>query len=85
MFFAGQYLNVIGFEKGVSVTPEMLFRMKLLFGPITAFINLAGVIIFCFFHYDKAEHARIRRELAKRKERLTGNPAGDTKLSVEGD
>ena len=83
VFFAGQYLDIIGFEKGVPMTPEMLFRIKLLFGPITAFINLAGVIIFCFFHYDKKEHERIQRELTERKERMTENsgrgekPAGE--------
>jgi len=68
VFLAGVYLKFIGFEKGVTITPEMLFRIKLLFGPITALINLAGVIIFCFFHYDKKEHERIQRELAARKE-----------------
>jgi len=68
VFLAGVYLKFIGFEKGVTITPEMLFRIKLLFGPITALINLAGVIIFCFFHYDKKEHERIQRELATRKE-----------------
>lgn len=73
IFLAGQYLDLIGFEKGVPITPEMLFRIKLLFGPITALINLAGVIIFCFFHYDKKEHERIQQELAKRKERVTEN------------
>jgi GPH family glycoside/pentoside/hexuronide:cation symporter len=70
VFFAGLYLKLIGFEKGVEITPEMLFKIKLLFGPLTALVNLAGVAIFCFFHYDKQEHERIQRELAARKERM---------------
>jgi GPH family glycoside/pentoside/hexuronide:cation symporter len=73
VFLAGMYLKLIGFEKGVSIAPEMLFKIKLLFGPITALINLAGVIIFCFFHYDKKEHERIQHELAERKEQMAEN------------
>ena len=67
VFITGSYLKLIGFEKGISMTPEILFKIKLLFGPITALINLAGVIIFFFFHYDKKEHEQIQRELAERK------------------
>jgi len=78
VFFAGLYLKLIGFEKGVAITPEMLFKIKLLFGPITALINLVGVVIFCFFHYDKKEHERIQRELAQRKERIVENHTADT-------
>jgi Na+/melibiose symporter-like transporter len=77
VFIAGFTLNLIGFEKGVEVPPEMLFKIKLLFGPITALINLGGVIIFCFFHYDRHEHERIQRELAARKERSTENHAAE--------
>ena len=73
VFLTGLYLKLIGFEKGVEITPEMIFNIKLLFGPITAVINLAGVIIFCFFHYDKKEHEQIQRELAARKDRMTEN------------
>ncbi len=73
VFLTGLYLKFIGYEKGVEMTPEMLFNIKLLFGPITAVINLAGVIIFCFFHYDKKEHEQIQLELAARKERMTEN------------
>jgi GPH family glycoside/pentoside/hexuronide:cation symporter len=71
VFAAGIYLKLIGFEKGVEITPEMLFKIKVLFGPITALINFAGVVIFFFFHYDKKEHEHIQRELAARKERTT--------------
>ena len=70
VFFTGIYLKLIGFEKGVEVSPEMLFKIKLLFGPITALINFAGVVIFLFFHYDKGEHERIQEELARRKQDL---------------
>ncbi|MBI5115276.1 MFS transporter [Candidatus Poribacteria bacterium] len=71
VFITGLYLKLIGFEKGVEITPEILFRIKLLFGPLTALINLAGVAIFFFFHYDKKEHEGIQRELALRKARLS--------------
>lgn len=71
VFLAGLYLKLIGFEKGVTITPQMLFYIKLLFGPITAGINLTGVIIFFFFHYDKKEHESIQIELARRKEKTT--------------
>jgi len=70
VFLAGMYLNFIGFERDVAMSPETLYKFKLLFGPITALINLAGVVIFCFFHYDKKEHEQIQKELAARKERL---------------
>jgi Na+/melibiose symporter-like transporter len=68
VFFAGIYLKLIGFEQGIEMPPQVLFKFRLLFGPITALINLAGVIIFLFFHYDKKEHERIQEELALRKE-----------------
>jgi len=71
IFLAGLYMKLIGLEKGVDISPEMLFKIKLLFGPITALVNLAGVIIFLFFHYDKKEHQRIQEELARRKQDLT--------------
>ncbi|UCD57925.1 MAG: MFS transporter, partial [Candidatus Hydrogenedentota bacterium] len=77
IFVAGLYLKLIGFEKGVPATPDVLFRIKLLFGPLTALINLAGVIIFWFFHYDKQEHERIQRELAARKERVVEGHVAD--------
>jgi len=77
VFVTGLYLNAIGLGKGVEITPDMLFKIKLLFGPITALINLAGVVIFAFFHYDKKEHERIQQELAARKERITENRAGE--------
>lgn len=73
VFATGLYLKAIGFEKGVPVTDDMLLWIKILFGPLTALINLGGVIIFIFFHYDKAEHERIQGELAGRKERVTEN------------
>ncbi len=75
VFLVGLYLNLIGFEKGLEITPEALFKMKILFGPITALINLAGVIIFCFFHYDRGEHERIMLELAARKGNTGGKSA----------
>jgi Na+/melibiose symporter-like transporter len=53
----------------------MLFHIKLFFGPIAGFINLAGVIIFCFFHYDRKEHESIQAELAGRKESLVADIA----------
>ncbi|NQU08984.1 MAG: MFS transporter [Candidatus Abyssubacteria bacterium] len=77
VFVTGLYLNAIGLGKGVEITPDMLFKIKLLFGPITALINLAGVVIFAFFHYDKKEHERIQQELAARKERITENRAAE--------
>jgi GPH family glycoside/pentoside/hexuronide:cation symporter len=70
VFVGGLYLNFIGFERGVEMPPDILFKFKLLFGPITALINLAGVIIFWFFHYDKKEHEQIQSELAARKEQV---------------
>jgi Na+/melibiose symporter-like transporter len=70
VFFAGIYLKLIGFEQGTAMPPDMLFKFKLLFGPITALVNFAGVIIFLFFHYDKEEHQRIQGELAQRKQNL---------------
>ncbi len=69
VFLTGVYLDAIGFEKGVEVSASILLKIKLLYAPLTALINLAGVIIFCFFHYDKQEHERIQRELSERKER----------------
>lgn len=71
IFLAGVYLKIIGFEKGATVTPDILLKIKMLFGPLTALINLAGVILFCFLHYDKEEHAQIQSELAGRKEGTT--------------
>ncbi len=79
-FLAGFYLDLIGFEKGVALTPRMLFYIKLFFGPLTAVINLAGVIIFCFFHYDKKEHEDIQRELSLRKTRVDESCAADAIL-----
>ncbi|RJP20397.1 MAG: MFS transporter [Candidatus Abyssobacteria bacterium SURF_5] len=70
VFLTGVYLNFIGFEKGVEIDPEILLKIKLLYAPFTALINLAGVIIFSFFSYDKQEHARIQMELAERKGRV---------------
>jgi GPH family glycoside/pentoside/hexuronide:cation symporter len=70
IFLTGVYLTAVGFEKGVELTPDMLFKIKLLYAPITALINLAGVVIFWFFHYDKQEHAEIQKELAERKGRI---------------
>jgi GPH family glycoside/pentoside/hexuronide:cation symporter len=74
VFLGGLYLEFIGFEKGmemfekgIEIPPDMLLKFKLLFGPITALINLAGVIIFWFFHYDKKEHEQIQNELVARK------------------
>jgi len=77
VFLTGLYLKLVGFEKGMEMTPEILFKIKLLFGPITALINLAGVVIFLFFHYDKKEHARIQAELAARKERVQENESAE--------
>lgn len=70
VLLTGLYLNFIGFQKGAEITPDILLKIKILYAPITALINLAGVIIFCFFHYDKQEHADIQRELAQRKNRV---------------
>jgi GPH family glycoside/pentoside/hexuronide:cation symporter len=66
-FIAGLYLEIIGFENNVEMTPEVLFMYKLIY-PICAFIVLMGFIAFLFFPYDKEEHARIQREIEQRKE-----------------
>ncbi len=78
VFFAGLYMELIGFEKGIAMPPDVLFKFKLLFGPITALINLGGVIIFWFFHYDKEEHARVQRALAERKKSIAVDKTTDS-------
>lgn len=78
VLIAGLYMKFIGFEKGITMPPDMLFKFKLLFGPITALINLGGVIIFCFFHYDKEEHAQVQRALAERKKNMAADKTTDS-------
>ena len=68
-FIAGVYLEIIDFEKGAEMTPEVLFKYKLIY-PISASIVLAGLIVFLFFPYNKDEHARLQLEIVQRKIRV---------------
>jgi len=80
VFLTGAYLNVIGFEKGAEMTSDLILKIKILYAPATALINLAGVVIFWFFHYDKQEHARIQQELAERKGRVSEQKRQDAQV-----
>ncbi|ABZ93107.1 Na+/melibiose symporter-related transporter [Leptospira biflexa serovar Patoc strain 'Patoc 1 (Ames)'] len=63
----GFLLDIIGFQNGMTTqTPEVGFRLALIFGPGVGFFFIFGSIIFLFFPLTDAKHIQVQRILTKR-------------------
>jgi GPH family glycoside/pentoside/hexuronide:cation symporter len=63
----GFLLDIIGFQNGMTTqTPEVGFRLALIFGPGVGFFFILGSIIFLFFPLTDAKHIQVQRILTKR-------------------
>jgi len=65
---SGIFLSIIGLEKGVEVSPQMVTWLKFFFGPVVGLINLVGFFIFLKFPFNTEEHKEIQRKLELRKQ-----------------
>lgn len=63
----GFLLDIIGFQNGLTTqSPEVGFRLAMIFGPGVGFFFILGSIIFLFFPLTDAKHIQVQRILTKR-------------------
>jgi Na+/melibiose symporter-like transporter len=67
IFFVGLFLSAVGMEGDFTMTPTMVFWLKMFLGPFVGLLNVIGFIIFLFFPYNREEHQQIQAELEERK------------------
>lgn len=77
-FLVGLFLSAIGMQGDFTVTPTMIFWLKMFFGPAIGTLNLVGLAIFMMFPYNREEHQKIQADLEQRKAALPADmkPAG---------
>jgi len=64
-FILGMGLDWIGYQPNIEQTPQTLFGLKMLFGPIPAVLLILGAVIFWKFPITKEVHQDILRQIAE--------------------
>ena len=67
-FILGMGLDWIGYQPNIEQTPQTLFGLKMLFGPIPALLLILGAIIFWKFPITKEVHQDILRQIEEMQE-----------------
>ncbi|TGK96650.1 MFS transporter [Leptospira brenneri] len=68
----GFLLDIIGFQNGATVqSPEVGFRLAMIFGPGVGFFFILGSLLFLFFPLTDEKHIQVQRILLKRNTKRT--------------
>ncbi|TGL64958.1 MFS transporter [Leptospira jelokensis] len=63
----GFLLDIIGFQNGLTTqSPEVGFRLAMIFGPGVGFFFILGSLLFLFFPLSDSKHIQVQRILTKR-------------------
>jgi len=67
VFVSGWGIKIAGYVPNVPQSPKTLFGIRLLFGPISAFLVLASLIVLLFYPINAEKYEEILSGIEKRK------------------